>query len=90
MMNGFLASHGGVFQQKVKEIILDPRKIQERLRVRDGKNYSAEMLQALQDAELAHANDVCSAIGTALRAVQPDMLSEAIEFVAQQLAARDL
>lgn len=68
----------------------DIRKIQERLRFRDRKNHSIEILQALQDAELAHANDVCSAIKTTLRRVQPDMLSNAKEFIAQQLASRNL
>jgi adenylate kinase len=68
----------------------DVQKIQERLHERDGKSYSAGMLTALQDAELAHAQDVCSGIGTELRVLRPDMFFEATEFIARHLTDRPL
>lgn len=68
----------------------DVQAIQERLRNRDGRNYSLAALGAYQDAELSHARTVCSIIGAKLCTLRPDMLPEALEFVTQELAIQNL
>ena len=65
-------------------------RIQERLRNRDGKSYTTEMLTALQNTELAHAREACSVIGIELLVLRFGMLSEATQFITQKMASRDL
>jgi len=66
------------------------QQVQHRLESRDGNSYSVELLTALQDAELSHAEDVCSDIGIELLSVRADMLSEAAQFIARKLEASSL
>lgn len=67
----------------------DVRAIQVRLRDRDGRNYSLAALREHQDAEINHARDVCSVIGAKLCILRPDMMSEASQFITQQLAVQN-
>jgi adenylate kinase len=68
----------------------DVQRIQGRLRGRDNRSYPIEMLRTFQNAELTHAQHVCSAIGTELHVLGPDMLVEATQSIAPRLAAHTL
>jgi adenylate kinase len=68
----------------------DVERIQERLQNRDGRSYSTGKLAALQNAELAHAREVCFAIGVELLTLSFSMLPKATQFIAHKLASRHL
>jgi len=63
----------------------DVRRIQERLFTRDQKDYSAELLQRLQEAEIVHANVVCSTLQIPMRVLNPSERDTAASFLRSNL-----
>jgi adenylate kinase len=63
----------------------DVRQIQERLVTRDHKVYPAELLHRLQEAEIAHANLVCSTLHVPIRVLSPSERESAVSFIKSKL-----